>query len=108
MPIYEYECPKCGLFECVQKASEKPLKANPECSVKDCPKKAKRVISAAAFHLKGGGWYKTDYGASGSAGTAKSKSESSSSEGDSGSKKEDKPKKETKPKGGCGSGCGCH
>ncbi|MCO6429675.1 MAG: zinc ribbon domain-containing protein, partial [Deltaproteobacteria bacterium] len=45
MPIYEYECPKCGIFEVVQKASDKPLKAKPECDQKNCPKKAQRLIS---------------------------------------------------------------
>ena len=61
MPIYEYECPKCGRFEVVQKFSDKPLKCDPDCKEKNCPKTAERVMSAAAFHLKGTGWYKTDY-----------------------------------------------
>jgi len=107
MPIYEYECPKCGLFECVQKATDKPLKANPDCCDKNCPKKAQKVISAAAFHLKGGGWYKTDYGSTGSAGKGKAKSDTATTESsDSVTKKDDSTKKETKGK--CGSGCGCH
>ena len=77
MPIYEYECPKCGQFEVVQKASDKPLKAKPDCSDKKCPKKATRLISASAFHLKGGGWYKTDYaGSSSNGGKPKSSTKS--------------------------------
>lgn len=113
MPIYEYECPKCGRFEAVQKVSEKPLKAAPECSRKDCPRSAERVMSASAFHLKGSGWYKTDYasGSSGSAGSKKNpgsgtKEAKESAAGDSSSSSTDST---AKPKaGGCGSGCGCH
>lgn len=58
MPIYEYECEACGhTFEALQKMSDEPLKECPEC------KKAalKKLISAAAFRLKGGGWYETDF-----------------------------------------------
>ena len=61
MPIYEYECPKCGRFEVIQKVSDEPCDAKPGCSEPDCPRSARRLVSAAAFHLKGSGWYKTDY-----------------------------------------------
>jgi putative FmdB family regulatory protein len=100
MPIYEYECPHCGIFEAVQKASDKPLKCNPDCKHSGCPKKAKRVMSASAFHLKGSGWYKTDYASSGSASTA----------GESGSKKKGKKKDDAAAPAAkaCGTGCGCH
>lgn len=125
MPIYEYECSECGVFEAIQKPSDKPLKAQPDCPHKNCPKNARRLISQSAFHLKGGGWYKTDYASSGSAAktskkstetkTTETKTESTSS--DSGSAKSDPvdTKKSIKAKGGggsgsggCGSGCGCH
>lgn len=111
MPIYEYECPKCGVFEVVQKATDKPLKANPDCTEKDCPRKAKRILSASAFHLKGTGWYKTDYASSSSSGSAKSsKGTTSSSESSSPASSSDDSTKKTKKGsgGGCGSGCGCH
>ena len=125
MPIYEYECPLCGKFEAVQKVSDKPLKCNPDCTEKNCPKKAKRLISAAAFHLKGSGWYKTDYaGGKGATagGTNASKTEAAKTDsGDGGSvgstEKTNTEKSSTdssgdgvKTKGGgkCGSGCGCH
>jgi putative FmdB family regulatory protein len=109
MPIYEYECPLCGRFEVMQKASEKPLKKNPECSRANCPKSAERLVSASAFHLKGSGWYKTDY-ASSSNGSSKSasgakKGSESSADSKSGAAAE---KSSDKPKGGCGPGCGCH
>ncbi|MBX7137717.1 MAG: zinc ribbon domain-containing protein [Oligoflexia bacterium] len=83
MPIYEYECPKCGVFEVVQKFSDKPLDCKPDCEVKNCPRKAKRLISMSAFHLKGGGWYKTDYKSSSTApGKAADKGTETSAKGD--------------------------
>ncbi|HVN96278.1 MAG TPA: zinc ribbon domain-containing protein [Syntrophorhabdaceae bacterium] len=57
MPIYEYQCSGCGKrFEIFQKISEKPLT---ECRV--CKGKLTKLISNCAFHLKGSGWYVTDY-----------------------------------------------
>lgn len=58
MPFYEYQCAKCGHEEEVlQKISDKPLKKCPECGKLSMKKK----VSAAAFRLKGGGWYETDF-----------------------------------------------
>ena len=58
MPIYEYQCNACGhKMEAFQKISEAPLLTCPECQ-KD---KLDKLISASGFHLKGSGWYKTDY-----------------------------------------------
>ncbi len=58
MPIYEYQCQKCeGIFEILQGFNEKP--AN---KCEECGGKLKRLISLSAFHLKGSGWYETDYG----------------------------------------------
>lgn len=108
MPIYEYSCPKCGTFEVVQKASEKPLKAKPDCGDAECPCKAERLISASAFHLKGSGWYKTDYASSSSAGGGKSPSSSSSSESSSSSDGGSEKKSSLKTAGSCGGGCSCH
>ena len=57
MPIYEYECTKCGhQNEALQKFSEPPLV---ECEL--CHGKLRKLISHSAFHLKGTGWYVTDY-----------------------------------------------
>ncbi len=57
MPIYEYQCDQCGkIEEVMQKFSEKPLT---EC--KQCSGKLHKLISQNAFHLKGTGWYVTDY-----------------------------------------------
>ena len=58
MPIYEYQCEKCGhQFDALQKISEKPLKKCPECGKMALTK----LVSAAGFRLKGGGWYETDF-----------------------------------------------
>lgn len=58
MPIYEYQCQKCGnALEALQKISDDPLVDCPECGEPALKKK----ISAAAFRLKGGGWYETDF-----------------------------------------------
>jgi putative FmdB family regulatory protein len=58
MPFYEYQCTSCGHEEEVlQKISDKPLKKCSECGKATMKKK----VSAAAFRLKGGGWYETDF-----------------------------------------------
>ncbi|NOQ89362.1 MAG: zinc ribbon domain-containing protein [Gammaproteobacteria bacterium] len=58
MPFYEYQCTNCGHEEEVlQKISDEPLKKCPECGKSTMKKK----VSAAAFRLKGGGWYETDF-----------------------------------------------
>ena len=57
MPLYEYKCESCGkTFEVIQKFADEPLKTHMECGgVVD------KLFSAPAFHLKGTGWYATDY-----------------------------------------------
>ncbi len=58
MPIYEYQCQACGeRHEFIQKISDEPKTACPHCE----KNKLKRLISAASFHLKGSGWYVTDF-----------------------------------------------
>jgi putative FmdB family regulatory protein len=58
MPIYEYQCTECGYqTEVLQKISDDPLKDCPECGKPTM----KKMVSAAAFRLKGGGWYETDF-----------------------------------------------
>jgi putative FmdB family regulatory protein len=56
MPIYEYQCEKCGTFEVTQKITESPLRKCPTCK-----SKVKKLISNTSFQLKGTGWYITDY-----------------------------------------------
>ena len=58
MPIYEYQCDACGhRLEALQKISDKPLKKCPDCG----KSQLRKLVSAAAFRLKGGGWYETDF-----------------------------------------------
>ena len=58
MPIYEYECQKCGhTLEALQKFSDKPLRECPECG----KHQLKRLVSAPMFRLAGSGWYETDF-----------------------------------------------
>ena len=96
MPIYEYRCAKCGDFDVSQKITEAPLKKCPTCKGK-----VSKLISSPAFHLKGSGWYVTDYAGKGKKeGGAKSESSSSSSESSSSSdssKGESASKSEAKP-----------
>jgi putative FmdB family regulatory protein len=88
MPLYEYECKKCGhRFEKIQKFSDKMVKKCPECGGQ-----VEQMISAPAVQFKGSGWYVTDY--------AKKSSSPGSSGGDSGSKdkSDDKSKSDSSSK----------
>ncbi|HET7753169.1 MAG TPA: FmdB family zinc ribbon protein [Anaeromyxobacteraceae bacterium] len=55
MPLYEYDCPKCGRFEVLQKMSDPPLETH------ECGNKVHKLMSASAFSFKGSGFYITDY-----------------------------------------------
>jgi putative FmdB family regulatory protein len=58
MPIYEFQCQACDHeLEVLQKISDEPLRVCPSCGESELKKK----VSAAAFRLKGGGWYETDF-----------------------------------------------
>ena len=58
MPIYEYACVSCEhQFETIQRVGEDPLEDCPECGKAEL----KKLVSVAAFRLKGGGWYETDF-----------------------------------------------
>lgn len=91
MPLYEYECKKCGhRFERIQRFSDPLVKKCPECGGR-----VEQVLSAPAVQFKGSGWYVTDYAKKSSAGSS-SKSESES-KSDS-SKKDSKAKTESSSK----------
>jgi putative FmdB family regulatory protein len=71
MPVYEYECGKCGhRFEEWQKISDKPIQTCPKCKAK----KVEKLISQTSFQLKGGGWYSDLYSSKKSTGTGGSDS----------------------------------
>ena len=90
MPIYEYVCDSCEHeFETIQKINEDPLQTCPECERDALRKK----ISAAAFRLKGGGWYETDFKSGNKRNVVTD--DKKSSEGSSESKKPDKDKSKT-------------
>jgi putative FmdB family regulatory protein len=58
MPIYEYQCQDCERIEEVfQKVSDTALTTCPHCKGT-----LDKLISQSSFHLKGSGWYVTDYG----------------------------------------------
>lgn len=86
MPIYEYDCTKCGKqHEIMQKITEKPLTKCPECGGK-----MKKLISNTSFVLKGTGWYATDYASD------KNKTVSTAKAEKTGDKKTEVATKETK------------
>jgi putative FmdB family regulatory protein len=88
MPIYEYRCSLCGQeHEALQKVSEPPLVDCPSCGKPGLQK----LLTAAGFQLKGGGWYATDF-----KGAAKKKSEEKKTESKPETKTETKT--DTKPK----------
>ena len=67
MPLYEYQCEKCGdLFEVRQKFSDEPLTVHEKCGGP-----VHRLLSAPALQFKGSGWYITDYAKSGQNGSTK-------------------------------------
>jgi putative FmdB family regulatory protein len=95
MPLYEYECQKCGhRFERIQKFSDAMVKKCPECGGK-----VEQMISAPAVQFKGSGWYVTDYAKrSGSSSSSESggKSESNKESAESAGGKESKDGKDNK------------
>ena len=100
MPIYEYQCKKCGQFEHMQRITDPPLTRCPSCRGK-----VTKLISNTSFQLKGSGWYATDYarkdskgkdGSSPSEGKTDSASESKTEKGGT-AEKGAAEKKETKP-----------
>ena len=72
MPIYEYQCAACGhTFDTIQSFKEEVLVDCPVCKEQTL----KKLVSASAFHLKGSGWYVTDFSASAAIASANEESE---------------------------------
>jgi putative FmdB family regulatory protein len=89
MPIYEYRCSSCGHEqEVLQKLSDLPLTKCPACGKSTL----RKLVSAAGFHLKGSGWYATDF-----KGSSKPK-EGSQEAQDKSEGKKDKDKQDAQPK----------
>ncbi len=88
MPIYAYVCPDCGHeFDAIQSFSDKAIRTCPQCGKKKVGKK----MSASAFHLKGAGWYASDYKKSTAKDTATESKKTESKKQDDGAKAADKP-----------------
>ncbi len=77
MPIYEYDCPKCGRFDVLQKMSAPPLEVHEVCG-----SKVTKLMSASSFAFKGSGFYITDYGGKSEASIRPDKSEKSAAKCD--------------------------
>ncbi|HUK34004.1 MAG TPA: FmdB family zinc ribbon protein [Vicinamibacterales bacterium] len=76
MPIYEYQCEKCGhRVEKIQRFSDPPLE-----TCEKCGGAVHKVQSAPAFQFKGTGWYVTDYAKSGKTGPEEKKAEPAKSD----------------------------
>ena len=94
MPIYEYRCPSCSFQkDHLQKMSDEPLTTCPSCGLSGYTK----LLSAAAFQLKGSGWYATDFKGNG-CGKGSSTGGDTSTSGESASP--------SAP--ACAGGCACH
>ena len=88
MPIYEYECTSCGrIEEAIQKFSDRPLT-----SCKHCAGKLNKLVSQSSFHLKGSGWYVTDYAGKSRSSSTKSKTSSQSDSSSSAGKSDNSAK----------------
>jgi putative FmdB family regulatory protein len=92
MPLYDYQCAKCGaVFEVRQKFSDAPLTEH-----EGCGGELTKLLSAPAFQFKGSGWYITDYARGGSSPKSESSSKSDTSSSD-GVKTESSKPAESKP-----------
>ncbi len=104
MPLYEYQCTRCGKrVEVIQSFSADPLT-----TCEACQGPLEKLISASAFQFKGSGWYITDYskksspastknGEGGAEGKSESKSDTSESKSESKSDSKAESKSEPKP-----------
>jgi putative FmdB family regulatory protein len=108
MPIYEYACEHCGVFEEMQRITDPSLAKCPKCK-----RKVRRLISQTSFQLKGSGWYVTDYARkgngsggkkddAGSGTSSEGKSEGGTSEGTKSDGGKADTKAEKKPSAGSG------
>jgi putative FmdB family regulatory protein len=97
MPLHEYQCDVCGRrFEKIQKFSDPPIEICPTCGGH-----VHKLISSPAFHLKGSGWYATDYAKKDSTDgktTGESKGESVTAKDGGSSEKVSSEKKDTAEK----------
>lgn len=102
MPLYEYECRKCGAHtEVIQKMTDKPLT-----KCRKCGGRLEKLLSAPAIQFKGEGWYVTDYaGKKNDGGKEEKKSEPAQTKASDKAtpKEQDSSKKASAPKNTSGS-----
>ena len=93
MPIYEYQCLKCGQrTERIERLKGPHLKNCPHCKGK-----VERVIASSAIQFKGSGWYVTDYARKSAGGDgAKTEKPDTKQAGETSAVKDAAPSKETK------------
>ena len=89
MPLYEYQCGRCGRFELIRKFSDPPLEKCPTCEGE-----IQKLLSSPAIQFKGAGWYVTDYAKK--SGGESGKSEGAKSEGAKTESKESSSKESSK------------
>ena len=94
MPLYEYECPKDGVFERIQRFSDPPLEACPSCGGP-----IEKLASAPAIQFKGTGWYITDYARKGKGDGGKDKGDGGKDKGGKESSKESGSSSSSETKG---------
>ncbi|MBV9269138.1 MAG: zinc ribbon domain-containing protein [Acidobacteriaceae bacterium] len=93
MPLYEYQCEKCGeLFEVMQKFSDEPLSRHEKCDGS-----VHRLLSAPALQFKGSGWYVTDYAKGGAASTGNGSTKKDDAKPVASSSSSETKSSETKP-----------
>ncbi|HEX6004105.1 MAG TPA: FmdB family zinc ribbon protein [Burkholderiales bacterium] len=101
MPIYEYRCADCGYQkEYLQRMSDAPLTDCPECGKGSFTK----LVSAAGFQLKGGGWYVTDFKNGGGKSRKESDKPSAGDKSSADKSSSDTKSSDTKSEASCGTG----
>jgi putative FmdB family regulatory protein len=94
VPLYEYQCKKCGhRFERIQKFSD-PTPACPKCKGE-----VEQLLHAPAVQFKGSGWYVTDYARGSSASSSSEDGKSSTEKTENKADNKPETKKEAEPKG---------
>lgn len=100
MPVYEYECCKCGkVVEAWQSLSDEPMTDCP-----DCAGSLKKLISMSSFRLKGGGWYADGYASTPSSPACSSSSSSADKSGADAGKSSESSGCTAEKKASCGCG----
>ncbi len=106
MPIYSYQCVSCGFARDVLRKLSDPLLTDcPHCGVASF----KKQLTSAGFHLKGSGWYATDFKGGATAATETGTASTTPDAAPESTTETVAPKVDVAPAtAGCGAGCSCH